>query len=452
MLPLPPEIIQFVNNFAPVFSQRVWAHALVLLLGAILTPGKRTVTSALRIMGLADEQHFINYHRVLSRARWSSLALSRVLLRLLVQTFVPNGPLIIGLDDTIERRRGEQIKAKGIYRDPVRSSRRHFVKASGLRWLSVMLLAPIPWAARVWALPFLTILAPSERYYQKRQRPHKKLTDWARQAMVQVRRWLPERRIVLLADSSFAALPLLGPLSRKPNLICCISRLRLDAALYQPAPKRRPGQKGRSQVKGERLPSLTKVLTRRATAWTTLTTRVWYGQFERTIEYATGTAWWYRSGQPPLPIRWVLVRDPEGKFEPQALLCTDVNVAPDQIIVWYARRWQVEVTFEEVRAQLDVETQRQWSDLAIARTTPALLGLFSLVTLLAHELVHSQSFPVAQSAWYLKPHPTFADTLALVRRHVWRHIYFCMSQRKTDRTRVAATLFKRLFDALAYAN
>ena len=176
-----------------------------MLIGAILVPGRRTVTAVLRIMGLSHKRQFQTYHRVLNRAAWSSWALSRTLLRLLVQTFVPSGPVICGfaMRDTIERRRGAKIKAKGIYRDPVRSSHGHFVKASGLRWLSLMLLAPIPWANRTWALPFLTCLAPSERFYMKKARTHKKLTDWGRQMVTQLRRWLPERQLVIVADSSF---------------------------------------------------------------------------------------------------------------------------------------------------------------------------------------------------------------------------------------------------------
>jgi DDE superfamily endonuclease len=170
---LPPLFASVFNAFAPLFSDRVWRQTQVLLVGAILAPGKRTVTSCLRIMGLSQERRFVNYHRVLSRARWSGRAASRCLLGLLVQQFVPEGPIILGVDDTIERRRGNHIQAKGIYRDPVRSSHSHFVKASGLRWVSLMLLAPIPWAARTWALPFLTCLAPSERYAQKRQKRHK---------------------------------------------------------------------------------------------------------------------------------------------------------------------------------------------------------------------------------------------------------------------------------------
>ena len=204
MSTLSDEYLTLIMTFAPIFSRRIWQHVQVLVIGEILAPGKRTVTSVLSVMGLSQEKHFQNYHRVLNRAVWSSLEVSRVLLGVLVSTFAVTGPVVMGLDDTLERRRGAKIKAKGIYRDAVRSSRSHFVKASGLRWLSLMLLVPIPWAGRVWALPFLTTLAPSERYYQNRVRGHKKLTDWGRQLSLQVRRWLPERRLVVVADGSFA--------------------------------------------------------------------------------------------------------------------------------------------------------------------------------------------------------------------------------------------------------
>src|SRR5215208_4845297 len=199
---LQTEYITMLGAFARLFSKRIWDHGKILLTGAILCPAERTVTAVLRVMGLSGEKHFQNYHRVLNRAVWSSLEGSRILLGLLIQAFAMRGPVILGLDDTIERRRGVKINAKGIYRDPVRSSHSHFVKASGLRWLSLMLLAPIPWAKRVWALPFLSVLAPSERYYQGKARGHKKLTEWARQIVLQARRWLPKRFLVVVADSS----------------------------------------------------------------------------------------------------------------------------------------------------------------------------------------------------------------------------------------------------------
>src|SRR5215207_238882 len=204
---LPPEIVRVLRVFEDVFSERVWDWVQVLVVGAILAPGQRTVAAVLRVMGLSTERQFQNYHRVLNRARWSSRELSRRLLWALVRVFVPTAaPILVGLDDTIERRRGAKIAAKGIYRDPVRSSKGHFVKASGLRWVSLQLLAPIPWAGRVWALPFLTVLAPSERYDQERGRRHKTLPDWGRQMLRQLRRWLPEHALVVVADSTYAAL------------------------------------------------------------------------------------------------------------------------------------------------------------------------------------------------------------------------------------------------------
>ena len=228
---LPARFAAVILCFAPLFRQRSWRHAEVLLIGAILAPGRRTVTSILRITGLCRERRFVNYHRVLNRAAWSGRAAARVLLGLLLDAFVPTGPVLLGLDDTIERRRGKRISAKGIYRDPVRSSHGHFVKASGLRWLSLMLLVPISWAGRVWALPFLTALAPSERYCRERGRRHKKLTDWGRQLVLQARRWMPGRRLVLVTDSGFSALEFLAALLRQE--VTCVTRLRLDAALYR---------------------------------------------------------------------------------------------------------------------------------------------------------------------------------------------------------------------------
>lgn len=445
---LPTEFVNLMMAFTPVFSKGIFRHVQVLVVGAILAIGKRTVTQALRVCGLSGEGHFQNYHRVLNRAVWGSLKASRLLLDLLLQVFAPEGPLVFGLDDTIERRRGAKIRAKGIYRDPVRSSHSHFVKTGGLRWLSLMLLVKIPWAGRIWALPVLTALAPSERYSIKRKRPHKKLTDWARQMLLQLSRWVPQRVKIVVADSSFAAIELLHNVK---EAVCVITRLRLDAGLYSPAPPRKRGQKGRRPIKGARRPKLTEILSNPKTKWTPLTVAGWYGEPAREVEIVSETALWYHPGLPPLPIRWVLVRDPKGEFEAQAFLCTKVDYSPVQILSWFVMRWQVEVTFEESRAHLGMETQQQWSDLAIARTTPALLGLFSLVTLLADQRIGQRAFPVRQAAWYQKRQPTFSDALAIVRQYLWQHAHFSMSYTKDESVKIPHSLFKRLTDTLCYA-
>jgi len=447
---LPARFAAVILTFTPVFlQQRTWRHAELLLIGAILAPGKRTVTSLLRIAGLSRERRFTTYHRVLNRVVWDPRVAARRLLGLLVATFAPSGPVVLGIDETIERRRGKRIGAKGIYRDPVRSSKGHFVKASGLRWLSLMLLAPIPWAARVWALPFLTVLAPSERYCRERGRRHKKLTDWARQMALQARRWLPGREVVLLGDSSFAALGLLAALVRQG--LVCITRLRLDAALYKPAPPRRPGTVGRPRTKGARLPNLIDILAAEDTRWVRLTVPGWYGEGERAVEVCSSTAVWRHAGQPVVPIRWVLLRDPQGRFEPQALLCTDPARDPLQIVRWFVQRWQVEVTFREVRDHLGVETQRQWSDRAIGRTTPCLLALFSIVTLLAARLDPRARSAVCTAAWYHKPRPTFTDTLAAVRWQFWREQGLLLSWRRSEATKLRPALRHGIAYALCHA-
>jgi len=449
LLSLPPLFVSLLKTFAPLFSDRVWRHAQVLLIGALLAPGQRTVASCLRIVGLGRERRFVNYHRVLSRARWGGREASRLLLGLLVQRFVPTGPIVLGVDDTIERRRGKRIQAKGIYRDPVRSSHSHFVKASGLRWVSLMLLAPMPWAARTWALPFLTCLAPSERYQQKHRKRHKPVLDWARQMVIQVQRWLPHRPLVVVGDSAFSALEWLQALVRQN--ITVVTRLRLDAALYEPAPFRPPGTNGRPRKKGKRLATLRHLLHDKATRWQRWTVPGWYGEGPRVIEICSRTAVWYHTGLPPVPVRWVLIRDPQERFDPQALLCTDLQQSPLTIVSWFVRRWQVEVTFQEVRKSLGVESQRQWSPRAIARTTPCLLALFSLVTLLADRLVRQGTLSMRQDAWYRKRRPTFSDALAAVRQHYWRHAGFCVSRRKEQVRKLPSTLRECLTYALCRA-
>jgi hypothetical protein len=313
-----------------------------------------------------------------------------------------------------------------------------------------MLLVPIPWAKRVWALPFLTVLAPSVRYYQGKKRAHKKLTDWARQTLLQMRRWLPMRQLVIVADSGFAVIALLARLQRLPNPVCLITRLRLDAGLYEPAAPRKLHQRGRTRLKGKRLPTLEQIRQKRQTKWKTVSIPDWYGEGARLIEIVSDTAVWYHSGQPPVPVRWVLIRDPKGKFKPQALVCTDLSVKPIQIVKWFVLRWQLEVTFREVRTHLGVETQRQWSDLAIARTTPALLGLFSLVTLLAQQRVRHNQLPMRQTAWYTKSRPTFSDALAVVRRSLWSQFDLPLSYDQADTKKVSPRLLERFTEALCY--
>ena len=446
--PLPACLLSRLAGLPEHFTRPTWQNALLLMAGAILAPGKRTVTAALRILGREQETDFPIYHGVLNRAVWSCRAVAGWLLRLLVATFVSgDATVVIGIDDTIERRWGHKISARGIYRDPVRSSKGHFVKTSGLRWLSAQLLVHVPWAGRIMGLPFLTMLAPSSRFYANKPRAPKTLLDCARQIALQIHRWLPGRRIVLVGDTAFAAIEFLAAAR---GYVSVVTRLRLDANLCAPAPSRRAGR-GRPPVKGKRLPKLSQVLHDANTVWRRHTVPLWYGRTNRSVEVASSTAVWYRSGLPPLPIRWLLVRDPSGELQPQAFLCTDLDAAPVDILQWFVARWQLEVTFQESRAHLGVETQRQWSDLAIMRTTPALLGLFSLVTLWAHDMAAGLPLAPRTAAWYPKSHCTFSDAIAAVRRQIWQQQINCISRRHRDVIEIPCQLWERTANALAYA-
>jgi hypothetical protein len=443
---MPPEIMTLLRPFAPIFQERTWNKVQELVQGAILAPGKRTMSAVLQVLGKGQEGSYAKYHHVLNRAEWSGRELSERLLRLVVGT-LGSDPLILGIDEHIERRRGEKIATKGIYRDGVRSSKEHFVKASGLRWMCLMVLCWIPFAQRVWALPFLSVQAPSERYHEQQGKRHKRITDWARQMIYQVRRWLPGVPMVVVGDNTYAALDLLHACQTMKDPVTVVTRLRLDAALYEPAPPY--SGRGRPRKKGKRLPNLETLTDDKAIQWKTITVR-WYGGVKRKVKIMSNTAVWFHNGKEPVPIRWVLVGDPLEKFETQALLCTNLFVCPTDMVEWFVLRWRLEVTFQEARAHLGLDTQRQWSDAAIARTTPLLLGLFSWITLLAHFLSSDQTPPIRSSAWYPKSLPTFSDAIAWARLLLWQET-FRMSVPEADSVKIPRSVLLRLTDTLCYA-
>jgi hypothetical protein len=450
MLSLPIALRSVMGSFAPVFSRPVWHHVKVLLTGAVLAPGQRTVPAMLRIMGRSAAPHLQTYHRVLHRAVWSPLHASRLLLRLFVAVCVPRGVVLFGLDDTSERRRGDQMTAKGLYRDPVRSSHAPMVKASGLRWLGCLVRTPIAWANRVWALPCLPVRCPSERCYAQRGRRHPTLRERAWQSLQLGRRWVPGRALVCVADRRVAALAWLAWVARLPGGSVS-TRLRLDAALSEPPPPRAPRQTGRPRLTGKRRPTLEAVVADEQTPWSTLTVDAGYGEGPRAVEVATDTAVWSHTGKPPVALRWVLMRDPPERCKPHALLSTHVAHTCAQRLAWFVRRWTMAVTFEAARAHLGRDTQRQGHDRAIARATPALVSLYSLRTLTAHLRLAKGATCVRSTAWYRQTRPTFSDAMALVRRHLWKHLHFSMSQQETDMIKIPRVLLERFTEALCYA-
>jgi hypothetical protein len=450
MFTFPPEVIRVIAPFGILFSEAVWYYAQILLIGTILAPGKRTISAVLYTLGQKDDPQYQNYHRVLNRAKWSSFKASQILLGLLVTAFVIIGvPLVIGADETLERRKGEKIKNKSVFRDAVRSSKKYTVHSFGLRWVSMMLIVSVSWSTRPWGLPFLTVCAASEKVNEANGKRHKTSLELIMQMIAVVRRWLPEHLLVLVTDGGLTAIKLGLRCANFLNSVTYVSRLRLDARLFDWPDKQPKGKPGPKPKKGKRQPSLKERLKDSSTQWHKQSIS-WYGGKDYVLEYASGISLWHTTGFDPLPIHWVLVRDPLTKYKPTAFLCTNLTVTALQILQWFILRWNVEVTFQEANAHLGFGSQRQWSDLAIARTTPALLGLFSLVTLLAFHLSLGKPFPARSSAWYVKPEPTFSDAIALLRRVIWCNIKFTHSPQTPDPILIPPPVLQGLVDAMCY--
>jgi hypothetical protein len=402
-------------------------------------------------MGLGDETHFTNYHRILNRARWSPWVLSQLLLGLIIVLFLTvDAPLVLVIDETLERRRGHQIKYKGWYRDPVRSTVRHLTTAGGIRWLCLALLVPVPWSRRQWALPFMVVPALSKATSAQLGKRHRTIIDWTRLMLDKVQRWQPERPLILVGDGTYAAIPLVQYCQRTQRPITLVTRLRIDAKLHDfpvvPAPSK-PGPKPK---KGARQPSPAAVLEDPTTVWHTLGLP-WYGGEEKNLEYVTGVSLWAKRGETPVAIRWVLVRCPHDKhFKPEVFCCAQPNVEVRQILLWVVARWNIEVTFEELRACLGFETQRQWSDRAIERTTPCLFGLFSLTVAMA-KVLHPETLPTRTAAWYAKTEATFSDALAAVRYHLWQSMNYRRSPENPDLFEIDQATLSSLMEVACYS-
>ncbi len=311
----------------------------------------------------------------------------------------------------------------------------------------MMLVVQVPWTRREWALPFFSVLATTPKVSEQLGKPHKTVAQLAVQMVMVVRRWLPDVPIKLVGDSGYSVVEL-GLCCAKHN-VTLIAPLRLDARLFAPAPPRKPGTNGRPRVKGEELPKLSKVLEDPTTEWLPVQVK-WYDGSEAVMEVASGTGVWYKGGLPVLPVSWVLTRDPQGNREPKAYFSTDQSQSAVEVVGSFIKRWTIEVTFEESRAHLGVETQRQWSDLAIERSTPCLLGMFSLVALFGAALHPDGKVPVQNTAWYHKTEATFSDVLAQVRRHLWGNFTFSTSPTDPDMCLVPRSHVERLAYAVCY--
>jgi hypothetical protein len=444
-----------LSAFRVAFTACTFGKALTLLYGTLLAPGRRTVASALRAVGLTSDRHFTNYHRVLNRDRWSPLVLSKILLGLIIcLCLTADMPLILIIDETLERRKGRKIPYKGTFYDAVRSTVGHATISMGIRWVCVAILVPVPWSSRLWALPFMVVPALSAKTAQEIGKPAHTPAEWAGWMVERIRRWQPEREIQVVGDGAYWSIKLVQRCQQLKGPAKLVVRGRLDAQLYDQPGSRPKGKRGPAPKKGARQPSLSERLHDPTTQWQVLTIP-WYNGASRTVDFISGVSLWHRGGNAPVVIRWVLLRCPEAapkseQFKPAAVFSSDPTLPGEQIVGLFISRWNIEITFEELRSFLGFETQRQWSNRAIERTTPCLFGTFSIAVLWA-KLRHADQLPVRQTAWYRKSDATFSDVLAAVRRDLWTIPNYETSWDNPDMVQLPRTFILSLVESALYS-
>lgn len=423
MLNLPTSIIAVLSCFAPLFSRPTYQKILVLFTGFLLCRGRRTITNCLRCVGLINEKNYTTFYDVFRRANWSSFKASKILLFLIDREWISGDTIQIIVDTSLERRRGPRIHGIGMHRDAVRSSKEKKAFSTGHNWLIACVLIRFPGTNIHWSLPFISILLRPEKPLRSSKnikdlnskRRHKKVTKYTAQLVHVIRRWLGyNRNIILLADSAFCCREICRACVKRKVTFC--TRFRMDASLFATPPPS-SGGRGRKRIVGHRLPNLSEVALDPSTQWIKYSV-AWYGGENHEMELATGTALWYHNSTgKPVPIRWVLSRDPKNPDEIIPILCTNQSFSPVNILECFVRRWCIETTFQEVRAHLGYESIHTWADMGVERVSPAIMASYSIICLVAAKAMKekNENIEPQKAAWYNKTHVTFSDAFVYVK-------------------------------------
>ena len=445
---IPPAALPLLLHLAPAFTQPTFQRAVVLLFAALLTTGRRTVHNLLRTVGLLAPGDSSSYRRVLSEASWSGLRLAAALTRFVVLHFAPDGALRLVGDDTVDEHRGKKVYGKARHRDPVRSSHSYITYRYGHKWVVVALLVRFPWATRPWALPLLVVLYRSKKDNEQRKRPHQTPTELVQLQLRLWLRWLPGRCFVFAGDQGYGSHELACFASQQGGRLTLVSRFYANANLYEPPPVvvgKKPS--GRPRKKGAKLPRPQDVV---ATAERTRLNVAWYGGGRRDIEVVTGVGHWYKSGVGLVAVRWVYVHDATGTHRDDYLYSTDVQLTATAIIETYTGRWNIETTFQEMRAYLGLETTRGWCQRTVQRAAPCLFGLYTVVAVL-YATLRSQGAATASVDGEKKQGTTFSDAITTVRRWLWTEWVFARQGHNEAMAKVPDDLREILLTALAPA-
>jgi DDE superfamily endonuclease len=445
---VPACAMPVLSMFQHAFSTPTYHRFLVLVLAAILTTGRRTVTNLLRTVRDQAQGHVSSYHRVLSQRRWSGWALARALITFLLGHVVPPGPVLLAGDDTVTEHPGPKVFGKGRHRDGVRSSHSYTAYRWGHKWVVVSALVKLPIATRPWALPILVALYRPPEWDRRHGTRHKTPAHLARLLLARLVRWFPERHFIFVGDSGYGTSETARFCRQHHRHLTVVSKFYGDAALYEPPPPRTRRTIGRPRVKGQKLPSPQEVVARR-----TRRTRLvvaWYGGTSRDIEIVTGIGHWYRIGEDLVAIRWVYVHDCTGTHRDEYFFTTDLSMCPKQIVECYTQRWSIETTFQECREHLKLESTKCYGQQTVLRSTPCLFGLYTIVVLLYLQLPDLLRLPIMVS-WSGKSTTTFADMLTCVRRAIWQQWFFQTSLKAEPFSKLSRSLQETILYALAPA-
>jgi hypothetical protein len=444
---LPDEAASLLAALLPEFTRPSAARFSTLLVAALLTTGRRTVANLLRTLGPLAQGHRTTYQRVLSRAAWSGLRLGCALTGLLLSRLLGQGPVVLLGDDTVDGHPGRKVYGKARHRDPVRSSHSYTTWRWGHKWVVLAVLVRFPLAARPWALPVLVDLYRSVEDNRKRRRRH----CTPAQLMCRLLRLLllrfPDRCFLFVADGSYGTHEVARFCRRHAARLTLVSKFCPDANLFEPPPPY--SGKGRPRVKGARLPKPRQAVDQFQPSSRSRLTVDWYGGGRREVAVLTGSGHWYKAGQPLAAVRWVFVSDRQGTHRDEYLFTTDLALSPTEVIGLYASRWNIETTFQEMRAHLGLETTRGWSEKTVLRAAPCLFGLYTVVALLYQTLPEGKRS--GRVEWPGKSNLVFSDALVAVRRWLWTDAIFPQAGADGAVEILPAPLRELLLTALASA-
>lgn len=431
--------------FASAFTPATFARVQLLVVAALLTTGRRTIANLLRTVRVLSQGDASSYHRVLSQAQWSGLRLAALLVRFLLRSFWTKGPITLIGDDTVSEHRGKKVFGKARHRDPVRSSHSYTAHRYGHKWVVLTVLVRFPFATRPWTLPVLVALYRSPEDNRPRRRPHKTPAQLMQLLLRILLRWFPDRQFVFAGDSGYGSHELACFARQSTGRLHLVSKFGPDANLYEPPPPY--AGHGRPRVKGAKLPAPQQVA---ATAPRTRWNVAWYGGGRRDVAVVSGVGHWYKGGAGLVPVRWVYVRDLTGTHRDEYLYSTDVGMTAQEIVERYTERWNIETTFEELRAYLGLETTRGRCAQTVLRAEPCLFGLYSLVALWYWQLPAACQNEVGVD-WVGKTDVTFSDALTAVRRWLWTKWVFAQHGHDAAFAKLPEPLQQTLLYALAPA-